>query len=250
MAHPGARRLGAAGGARGHPRIGGMVRAGQRRGSPGLPGRRRGGDAVRPGRTRDGVAAAGRRTHRVGGPRGARGLAVGRSRGRRSPQTVRLALRLAWARRVLQAVPEAGDWAAGAVALVVARELFLAGRLAGRPRDPPPAGHRRRMGAGRQPAARCATPCRHRPRGRSTASRSPATCGAPRWPGGGASSRTRRVSRMRRSWASRWSIGSVVSLGVDAWRTAAALEVRGARRRRGLLRGLRSRCLITASRRR
>jgi len=36
-----------------------------------------------------------------------------------------LALRVAWARRVQEAAPEAGDWVAGACALLAARELFL-----------------------------------------------------------------------------------------------------------------------------
>jgi hypothetical protein len=44
--------------------------------------------------------------------------------------TVGLALRLAWARRMIESVPEAADWAAGAVGLLLARELFLAGRSA------------------------------------------------------------------------------------------------------------------------
>jgi hypothetical protein len=39
-----------------------------------------------------------------------------------------LALRFAWARRVLAAVDDAGPWAVGAVALLVARELLVAGR--------------------------------------------------------------------------------------------------------------------------
>jgi hypothetical protein len=43
---------------------------------------------------------------------------------------IRLALRMSWARRVLAAVDEAAAWAAGAVALLLARELFLAGRSA------------------------------------------------------------------------------------------------------------------------
>lgn len=36
-----------------------------------------------------------------------------------------LALRVVWAHRVLDAAPEAGDWVAGACALLAARELFL-----------------------------------------------------------------------------------------------------------------------------
>lgn len=43
---------------------------------------------------------------------------------------IRFGLRLGWARRALASVDEAVDWAAGAVALLVARELFLANRAA------------------------------------------------------------------------------------------------------------------------
>ncbi|HEY6053154.1 MAG TPA: hypothetical protein VIU86_04430, partial [Gaiellaceae bacterium] len=39
-----------------------------------------------------------------------------------------LGLRLAWARRVDSEAPEAAHWAAGAAALLVARELYVAGR--------------------------------------------------------------------------------------------------------------------------
>lgn len=46
------------------------------------------------------------------------------------PAAIRLALRMSWARRVFTAVDEAATWAAGAVALLLARELFLAGRPA------------------------------------------------------------------------------------------------------------------------
>ena len=38
-----------------------------------------------------------------------------------------LGLRVSWARRVQESAPEAGDWVAGAGALLVARELFVAG---------------------------------------------------------------------------------------------------------------------------
>lgn len=53
---------------------------------------------------------------------------------------IRLVLRMAWARRVLASVEEAIDWAAGAVALLLARELFLAGRSAERLADLRPPG--------------------------------------------------------------------------------------------------------------
>jgi hypothetical protein len=42
------------------------------------------------------------------------------------PQDIHLALRLAWARRVAAEVPEARPWALGAVAILVAQELFVA----------------------------------------------------------------------------------------------------------------------------
>jgi hypothetical protein len=44
------------------------------------------------------------------------------------PQRIHLALRLAWARRVRAETPEAGPWAAGAAAILLAEELLLAGR--------------------------------------------------------------------------------------------------------------------------
>lgn len=46
------------------------------------------------------------------------------------PAELGLALRMSWARRVRDAVPEAGEWAAGAVALLLAREMFASGRPA------------------------------------------------------------------------------------------------------------------------
>ena len=48
--------------------------------------------------------------------------------GSTDPEDVHLALRLAWARRVSAQVPAARAWAAGAVALLLAAELFVAGR--------------------------------------------------------------------------------------------------------------------------
>lgn len=143
--------------------------------------------------------------------------------GTQEPADLRLALRLAWARRVLQSVAEAGDWAAGAVALVVARELFLAGRS---PDDL----------------------VTHRPPGIGVA-----------WPDAGSVRALRDALPAQAAWAldsieepgdlwraevAWWRrveqdaeglvhaplmgepmvVGSVVGLGVDAWRTAAALE--------------------------
>jgi hypothetical protein len=48
--------------------------------------------------------------------------------GSEAPADVHLALRIAWARRVHAEAPEARAWAAGALALLVARELLLQGR--------------------------------------------------------------------------------------------------------------------------
>jgi hypothetical protein len=58
------------------------------------------------------------------------------------PRTIRLALRMAWGRRVLASVEEAVAWAAGAVALLLARELFLVGTPAAalEAQRPPPLG--------------------------------------------------------------------------------------------------------------
>lgn len=50
--------------------------------------------------------------------------------GSSDPEDVHLALRLAWARRVESQVPAARAWAAGAVAILLAAELFVAGRPA------------------------------------------------------------------------------------------------------------------------
>jgi hypothetical protein len=50
--------------------------------------------------------------------------------GGESAQAIHLGLRLAWARRVGRAAPEARSWVAGAVALLLARERFISGRSA------------------------------------------------------------------------------------------------------------------------
>ncbi len=47
--------------------------------------------------------------------------------GGRSPGELAIAIRVSWARRVHESVPAAADWVAGAAALLVARELFVAG---------------------------------------------------------------------------------------------------------------------------
>jgi len=46
---------------------------------------------------------------------------------RSSPAQIAIGLRVSWARRVQETAPEASDWVAGAGALLVARELFVAG---------------------------------------------------------------------------------------------------------------------------
>jgi hypothetical protein len=46
--------------------------------------------------------------------------------GGRGPAELAIALRVGWARRVLETAPEARDWVAGAGALLVARELLVA----------------------------------------------------------------------------------------------------------------------------
>jgi hypothetical protein len=49
------------------------------------------------------------------------------------PATVHRHLRLVWARRLLDEAPETVDWVAGALALLVAREVVLGGRPVGLP---------------------------------------------------------------------------------------------------------------------
>jgi hypothetical protein len=143
--------------------------------------------------------------------------------GGREPADVRLGLRLAWGRRVLQSVPDAGDWAAGAVALLVARELFLAGRSADdlATHRPPGIGlHWAEAGSLR--TLREALPAQ-----------SAWALGAVEEPADLWRAEVawwRRVEQDAESlvhaplMGEPMVIGSVVGLGVDAWRTAAALE--------------------------
>ena len=56
-----------------------------------------------------------------------RASAWGDTRGERA-DTIHFALRLAWALRVYASAPETRAWVAGAVAILVARELFVSGR--------------------------------------------------------------------------------------------------------------------------
>jgi hypothetical protein len=55
--------------------------------------------------------------------------------GGEEPEQVQLALRLAWARRLLAEVPDAHEWVCGALALLLARESLLAGRRPALPVD-------------------------------------------------------------------------------------------------------------------
>ena len=78
-------------------------------------------------------------------------------------------LRFSWARRVIESVPEAADWAAGAVGLLLARELLLAGRSADYlvARRPPAVGQHGRRHQACSPAGSAARPvgmgaCGHR----------------------------------------------------------------------------------------
>jgi hypothetical protein len=64
--------------------------------------------------------------------------------GDESAEAIHLGMRLAWARRIARAAPETRAWAAGALAILVARERFIGGRSA----DDLP-GHRlRELGSG------------------------------------------------------------------------------------------------------
>lgn len=139
------------------------------------------------------------------------------------PATLRLALRLAWARRTLVAVPEAGEWALGAVALLLARELLLVGRSAEQLADlRPPLPVSSWMGSQSVEALRLALP---------------AECGWPLaglaqpdelWLGEAAwwqrversAERLARAAPLGRTTV----IGAIALLGADAVRVGAALE--------------------------
>jgi hypothetical protein len=140
------------------------------------------------------------------------------------PAGIALALRLSWAARVLDAVDEAEEWVAGAVALLLARELLLAGRPAGELLA------RRWPGAGaRWPTASDVASLRAALPGRAAWVLTDVEAPADLWRAEGAW--WRRVAsdaeRLARSaiLGREALIGSIVLLGVDAWRTAAALEV-------------------------
>ncbi len=140
------------------------------------------------------------------------------------PAAIRLALRMAWARRVLAAVEEAGEWAAGAVALLMARELFMANHGAGA------------LAAGRPPGVGARWP-----QAASLAALRAALPAQAAWALAGIDDPDdlwrgevawwRRVERDASAMALRERlgrsavVGAVTLLGVDGRRVAAALEV-------------------------
>lgn len=135
-----------------------------------------------------------------------------------------LALRLAWARRVLESVESARAWAAGAVALLVARELLLAGRPAEELAAlRPPALRRSWRGASTLAGLRAQLP--------DEAAWPLAGIEGPRdlWRGEAAWWRRVREDAERLARSSQLGrttvVASVALLAVDAWRTAGALEV-------------------------
>ena len=217
-------RLGAAGAVEPLRALAGLVRARQRRGPP---------------RLHRGRAAAGRRSSSAGS-RPRRGASPARSAladlraalaatvwgdpGGDDPAAIRLGLRLGWARRVIGAVEEAAGWAAGAVALLLAREL--APRRASRERAARSraAGESGPTGPARRASLRCGRSLPPTPRGRWRGSTSPRSCGAPR-PRGGAPVEVEAEHLAQAHLGRPAVIGAVTLLGVDGRRTAAALEV-------------------------
>lgn len=140
-----------------------------------------------------------------------------------TPAALRLGARLGWAARVHAGVPEARGWAAGAVALLVARETFLAGH-----RLPEPLADRASavLGAGWRTAATLAELPAALPREAAWAL--PRT-GEPRHLWQSEAAWWHRLERdgfalLRRSdFGPGPLLGSVAVLGTDAWRVRAAL---------------------------
>jgi hypothetical protein len=134
-----------------------------------------------------------------------------------------LGLRLAWARRVTQSVDDAAEWAAGGVALLVARERFMAGRSpdALLARRPPGLGSAWAQ-AGSIGALRAALPAQAAWALRDVGEPADLWRAEVAW--------WRRVEQDAVALAHAplmgepMVVGSVVLLGVDAWRTAGALE--------------------------
>ncbi len=136
---------------------------------------------------------------------------------------VLLGLRLAWARRLLDSLDDVGPWVQGAVALLVARELFLAGRapdelLARRPRDIGTAWAQ----AGSLRALRDALPAEAAWVLDGVEEPADLWSAEVAW--------WRRVELDAEALAhaplmgEQWVVGTIVLLGVDAWRAAGALE--------------------------
>jgi hypothetical protein len=152
--------------------------------------------------------------------------------GAEAPAAVGLGMRMAWAERVAAAVPPAAPWAAGAAALVLARELLVVGRAL-------PAGAaasaRRLLGSAALDAA-------------SFPELVAALAGRARWAVSGVD-RAEALWRAEARWWARVEadaftllhrprfglapvVGAVAAAAVDAWRVRAALEsaARGAGR--------------------
>jgi hypothetical protein len=144
--------------------------------------------------------------------------------GGNTPREITTAMRLSWAERVAAAVPQARPWALAGAALLVARELFVAGR-------PLPAvaaaGARRLLGAEatEAPTLPVFAAALHRPaRDALIDVEDPASLWRAefRW----WSDVESDASALRRHprFGSDPVIGTVVAAAVDAWRVIAALE--------------------------
>ena len=144
--------------------------------------------------------------------------------GGEDPATLHLGLRLAWARRVLASIDAAAAWVAGGVALLLARELLLAGRPASAlaALRPPGVGSAWTQ-AGSVAALRTALP--------AGAAWPLEGVDDPQQLWGGEAAWWRRVEQDAEQLArgvrlgGPTVVGSVVLLAVDGWRTAGALEV-------------------------
>jgi hypothetical protein len=133
-------------------------------------------------------------------------------------------MRLRWGERVAAVVPGASDWAAGYLALEIARALFVDGRRPGRRGWPvSPLGTGWENGTSIPDLAR-----RLAPRARSTLAGVEDLTGLwsaeARWRSAIERMALERQSRIRPGSAEE-VVASAVVLGADAWRTRAALEV-------------------------
>jgi hypothetical protein len=140
------------------------------------------------------------------------------------PAEMRLALRLAWAQRVEESVDDAAELAAGGAALLLARELLLAGRPASALAGLPAVwlGNRWQQ-AGSVPAFRESLPAH--------AAWVLEGVGEPAELWRAEVAWWRRADELAEELAraplmgKQLVTGSVIALGVDAWRVSAALEV-------------------------